>query len=293
MIRSDSGVSQPGSFDAVAQASVTGGLGGPGGGLQRSPSVRSNRSGRSGSSSGGSTLGGGSGRKVTPLYNLSFHAVMTTVVTDAGTDAKIAKFLKRGVEILGLAILDPTELTSPSSSLVPSPAPSLAPPPPSAAPAPMDPQPSFLNRLKRMSFKPPSLPKPSSLSPTESSSFTTSTGALVVPLFRTPSSEPDSTPSLSVPTTSHPSSSSSKGYSWTVRKWLRRDLLDTKAGQLAAQSPEGPTPEEGTTGTIPTRKIPNVPGHAKSSTVLPNPLLDVSCSGLSVQLRIIRNWSGS
>ena len=87
MVRSDSGASQPGSFAEVAQASVGGApLSAPG--LSRSGSVRSNRSGRSASSSAGSTLGAGagagSGRKVTPLYNLTFHAVMTTVVTDAG-----------------------------------------------------------------------------------------------------------------------------------------------------------------------------------------------------------------
>jgi hypothetical protein len=69
------------SFDAVAGA-VVGGAG-----LQRTPSLRSNRSGRSGSSSAGSTStggAGGGGRRVTPLYNLNFHAVMATVVTDAG-----------------------------------------------------------------------------------------------------------------------------------------------------------------------------------------------------------------
>jgi hypothetical protein len=35
---------------------------------------------------------------------------MTNVIVDAGTDAKIAKFSKRGIEIIGLAVLEPVEL---------------------------------------------------------------------------------------------------------------------------------------------------------------------------------------
>jgi hypothetical protein len=45
-----------------------------------------------------------------PLYNLHAHNVMTNVITDAGTDAKIAKFFKRGLEIMGLAMLEPVEV---------------------------------------------------------------------------------------------------------------------------------------------------------------------------------------
>lgn len=47
---------------------------------------------------------------IVPLYNLSAHNVMTNTVLDAGTDAKIAKFHKRNLEILGLAILDCIEV---------------------------------------------------------------------------------------------------------------------------------------------------------------------------------------
>ncbi|KAG8906377.1 hypothetical protein FRC00_012622 [Tulasnella sp. 408] len=36
---------------------------------------------------------------------------MTNTVTDAGTDAKIAKFGKRGIEIIGLGILDAVPAT--------------------------------------------------------------------------------------------------------------------------------------------------------------------------------------
>jgi len=35
---------------------------------------------------------------------------MTNVVLDAGTDARVAKFLKRGLEVIGLAVLDPMEI---------------------------------------------------------------------------------------------------------------------------------------------------------------------------------------
>jgi hypothetical protein len=35
---------------------------------------------------------------------------MTNTITDAGTDAKVAKFFKRGLEVMGLVILEPTEV---------------------------------------------------------------------------------------------------------------------------------------------------------------------------------------
>ena len=47
---------------------------------------------------------------IIPLYNLQAHNVMTNVIVDAGTDARVAKFQKRGLEILGLAILEPVEV---------------------------------------------------------------------------------------------------------------------------------------------------------------------------------------
>lgn len=47
---------------------------------------------------------------IIPLYNLQAHNVMTNVVLDAGTDARVAKFLKRGLEVIGLAVLDPIEV---------------------------------------------------------------------------------------------------------------------------------------------------------------------------------------
>jgi hypothetical protein len=47
---------------------------------------------------------------IIPFYNLHTHNVMTDVVLDAGTDARVANFLKRGLEVIGLAVLDPMEL---------------------------------------------------------------------------------------------------------------------------------------------------------------------------------------
>lgn len=87
-----------------------------GDGLKRTSSLRSNRSdtestySASSLASGASGSGSSSGRRMIPLYNLHAHNVMTNVITDAGTDAKIAKFFKRGLEIMGLAMLEPVEV---------------------------------------------------------------------------------------------------------------------------------------------------------------------------------------
>lgn len=84
----------------------------PTGGLRRSSSMNSSRSARSEASSGGySSLSSSSAsRRVTPLYNLNFHNILATTVTDAGTDDKVAKFGKRAVEIDGFGQLEPYEL---------------------------------------------------------------------------------------------------------------------------------------------------------------------------------------
>lgn len=68
------------------------------------------------SSSG--TSGGGASiqRRIVPLYNLSAHNVMTNTVTDAGTDAKVAKFQRRGLEIMRVGTWEPIEVWSSKSS---------------------------------------------------------------------------------------------------------------------------------------------------------------------------------
>lgn len=80
-------------------------------GLKRSSSMTSSRSTRSEASSGGysNASSSTSGRRVTPLYNLNFHSITATTVTDAGTDEKVAKFGKKAVEIDGFGHLEPHE----------------------------------------------------------------------------------------------------------------------------------------------------------------------------------------
>lgn len=79
--------------------------------LKRSSSMTSSRSTRSEASSGGysNASSSNSGRRVTPLYNLNFHNITATTVTDAGTDEKVAKFGKKAVEIDGFGQLEPHE----------------------------------------------------------------------------------------------------------------------------------------------------------------------------------------
>lgn len=176
-----------------------------------------------------------------PLYNLEFHALLPTVVTDgqfrlslrlfallilsspAGTDQKVAKFLKRGVDVLGLAVLDPIDLATPPTSPALSPAVSAShASPPTESPS------SFLNRFKRISFKPPATSKSKSLTPSTSiSDGLTSNGSAVLPLLRTPSNTDASRPA--------PPPNAVRGYAFTVRKWTRRDLEGTKEGADAAQ----------------------------------------------------------
>ncbi|KAG6910374.1 hypothetical protein DXG01_011089 [Tephrocybe rancida] len=58
-------------------------------------------------------------RTIVPLYSLQAHNVLTNTIVDAGTDAKIAKFLKRGIELVDLAILEPVEVWSEPPKSVP------------------------------------------------------------------------------------------------------------------------------------------------------------------------------
>ncbi|GAA5962941.1 hypothetical protein JCM21900_005351 [Sporobolomyces salmonicolor] len=184
------------SLDAVAGASVSRsgsrgsgtddslGSGARAEDLKRTNSVGSTRSGRSTASgsvgseySGPSSTGTGGRRRVTPLLNLNFHSVLPTVVTDAGTDQRVAKFLKRGVEMTGLAILDPLDLSNPptpSSTLaVPSassPAPAPPPPPSTSTNTSSGPASNLFSRFKKLSFgaKPPPSSSPSQQTPPSS-----------------------------------------------------------------------------------------------------------------------------
>ncbi|KAG8736525.1 hypothetical protein FRC10_009211 [Ceratobasidium sp. 414] len=52
----------------------------------------------------------GSSRRIIPLYNLSAHNVLQNTVQDAGTDATVSRFRKRGIDVVGFGILEPTEV---------------------------------------------------------------------------------------------------------------------------------------------------------------------------------------
>ena len=56
-----------------------------------------------------STSAGGT-RRIIPLYNLSAHNVLQNTVLDAGTDATVSRFRKRGIDIVGLGTLEPIEV---------------------------------------------------------------------------------------------------------------------------------------------------------------------------------------
>ncbi|PWN50970.1 hypothetical protein IE53DRAFT_386702 [Violaceomyces palustris] len=80
--------------------------------LRRNNSIGSSKSGRSEVSTAASVASTSSGRRVTPLYNLSFHNILATTVSDAGTDQRVAKYSKKGVEIDGFGLLEPCELVT-------------------------------------------------------------------------------------------------------------------------------------------------------------------------------------
>ncbi|EST05988.1 hypothetical protein PSEUBRA_005043 [Kalmanozyma brasiliensis GHG001] len=78
--------------------------------LRRRDSIGSTRSAGSEISTSGSVASASSGRRVTPLYNLNFHHILSTTVSDAGTDQKVAKYVKKGIDLDGFGILEPAEL---------------------------------------------------------------------------------------------------------------------------------------------------------------------------------------
>ncbi|BGP19727.1 hypothetical protein JCM10213v2_007844 [Rhodosporidiobolus nylandii] len=212
--------------------------------MSRSPSVSSTRSGRSSSGRSGSGVSyagsetgseAGAGRRkrrVQPLLNLAFHSVLPTVVTDAGTDERVAKFLKqRGIELTNLAIFDPVDLSSLSpppvaststSTSTSSPA-SVAPPAPNPAAAAAGG--GLFSRFKKLNLsgspsKAASSPSADALSASSklfASAPSDAPHPASLPLIRTPSSDPPP-PSSSSP------SPPSHGYAFLLRRWLRSDL---------------------------------------------------------------------
>lgn len=80
--------------------------------LRRRDSIGSTRSAGSEVSTAGSATSNGAGRRVTPLYNLNYHNILSTTVSDAGTDQKVAKYVRKGIDLDGFGILEPAELVS-------------------------------------------------------------------------------------------------------------------------------------------------------------------------------------
>ncbi|WRT65071.1 uncharacterized protein IL334_002013 [Kwoniella shivajii] len=84
-----------------------------GNGLKRSSSLRSSIS----TSTAATGSSAASGKRIEPMFNLAVHNVMQpTVVTDAATDVKVAKFHKRNLDISGVGILEPSEVWAPATS---------------------------------------------------------------------------------------------------------------------------------------------------------------------------------
>lgn len=80
--------------------------------LRRRDSIASTRSAGSEVSTANSVASASAGRRVTPLYNLNFHSILATTVSDAGTDQKVAKYTKKGIDLDGFGIIEPAELVS-------------------------------------------------------------------------------------------------------------------------------------------------------------------------------------
>ncbi|KAJ1019938.1 hypothetical protein NDA16_004219 [Ustilago loliicola] len=78
--------------------------------LRRRDSITSTKSAGSELSASGSVASASTGRRVTPLYNLNFHSILSTTVSDAGTDQKVAKYVRKGIDLDGFGILEPREL---------------------------------------------------------------------------------------------------------------------------------------------------------------------------------------
>ncbi|KAI9570846.1 hypothetical protein HD554DRAFT_318142 [Boletus coccyginus] len=69
----------------------------------------SNYSGATLVGSSSSTTGSGR-RMIIPCLDLIVNSVLPTTIVDAGTDARVAKFAKLGLEVIGLAFLEPIEV---------------------------------------------------------------------------------------------------------------------------------------------------------------------------------------
>ncbi|WWC59149.1 uncharacterized protein I303_101697 [Kwoniella dejecticola CBS 10117] len=93
------------------KSSSTESEGANGASLRRSSSIRSSIS----TSTAATGSSAASGKRIEPMFNLAVHNVMQpTVVTDAATDVKVAKFYKRNLDITGVGVLEPSEVWLPT-----------------------------------------------------------------------------------------------------------------------------------------------------------------------------------
>ncbi|ORY90272.1 hypothetical protein BCR35DRAFT_299875 [Leucosporidium creatinivorum] len=168
-------------------------------------------------------------RKMTPLYSLHHHAHRSTHVSDAASDEKVAKFIKRGIEVPDLAILDLVQANDhplPTSSAPSSPpASTVSSSPPSSlnrvdtdCTSSDSKRPSLIRKLRNLAFQQsaPSSAEVSSTPPKPpASSFEGILAfglAHALPISRLPTLSLDPTPSPS--------------YTFVIGKWLR----DTSEG---------------------------------------------------------------
>ena len=52
-------------------------------------------------------------RRIIPLYNLQNHALQASAIHDAGTDDKVSRFAKHGIEIMDVGLFEPVEVWGP------------------------------------------------------------------------------------------------------------------------------------------------------------------------------------
>ncbi|GAA5903051.1 uncharacterized protein JCM6883_002676 [Sporobolomyces salmoneus] len=269
------------SFDAIAGASVSrsgsrssdthdqtlaqegGGAGSSGAGgesLRRTNSRGSTRSRGSTNSVSTTASGTPSRRRVTPLLNLNFHSVLPTVVTDAGTDQRVAKFLKRGIEMSNLAIIDPIDLSQPppptsSTAITPQNSPPRATAPPTVASASNSastPTNNLFSKFKRFTLG--SSPKAPTSQQQQQQSLPSSTSASSFSLFSR-STSTSSNLSASSPTSTKflPSLVSSEGTPTPRTVPLLRTGSDDATNiqsPVSATSPPPKSPSSNSTGTL-------------------------------------------
>ncbi|KAH8915996.1 hypothetical protein BT69DRAFT_1288155 [Atractiella rhizophila] len=191
--------------------------------LSRSPSTSSVASTTESNSSGTRK------NRVMALYNLSWHNVLTTTVTDAGTDEKIAKFLRKGesIEIIGLAEIMPSPLFSSPTAISASPSSTSLSEAKNGSPA-VSSTSSLLGRFKK-TF----MPKADALTRTtgvnNANSIRTSIETPKLNVFhskRQTSSTSNSEVNVALPEEGVEDIKRAKAYRWVVKRWVKLGMTE-------------------------------------------------------------------